>query len=124
MGIKRSVLTEGDGQSYPKKGDKLTMHYVGTLKKGGKKFDSSRDKNKPFVFTIGQGQVIRGWDEGVMEMSLGEKSTLEISSDYAYGDQGISGVIPGGATLMFEVELLKIGNLTKDWQKSGTCALI
>jgi len=100
------------------------MHYVGTLQKGGLKFDSSRDKKKPFVFTIGAGQVIRGWDEGVAKMSLGELATLEITPDYGYGDQGVGGVIPGGATLLFEVELLKIGNLTKDWQKSGTCRIL
>eukprot|EP00518_Triparma_eleuthera_P011524 CAMPEP_0182478246 /NCGR_PEP_ID=MMETSP1319-20130603/32211_1 /TAXON_ID=172717 /ORGANISM="Bolidomonas pacifica, Strain RCC208" /LENGTH=114 /DNA_ID=CAMNT_0024679565 /DNA_START=24 /DNA_END=365 /DNA_ORIENTATION=+ len=114
MGVKRTVIKEGDGQTYPKQGDKLTMHYVGTLKSNGKKFDSSRDKNKPFKFTIGIGQVIKGWDKGVMEMSLGETATLEISPDFGYGDAGAGGVIPGGATLMFEVELLKIGNLTAD----------
>jgi len=81
----------------------------GTLKSNGSKFDSSHDRGRPFQFVIGIGQVIRGWDEGVMKMSLGEKAKLTITSDYGYGSQGAGNVIPPNADLVFEVELLKIG---------------
>merc|ERR1712227_653022 len=72
------------------------------------KFDSSRDRGKPFEFQIGRGQVIRGWDEGVAKMSVGEKAILTCSPEYAYGEKGYPGVIPENATLKFEVELLAI----------------
>ncbi|XP_052232094.1 uncharacterized protein LOC127845305 [Dreissena polymorpha] len=107
MGVTREVIKPGDGTNYPKKGSKLSMHYTGTLT-NGKKFDSSRDRGKPFEFTIGVGQVIKGWDEGVMQMSLGEKCKLTITPDYGYGAKGAGGAIPPNATLIFEVELLKI----------------
>jgi FK506-binding protein 1 len=80
----------------------------GTLASNGKKFDSSIDKGRPFKFTIGVGQVIQGWDDGVAQMSLGEKATLTITSDFGYGARGAGGVIPPNADLMFEVELLEI----------------
>lgn len=79
--------------------------YVGTLTNGNK-FDSSRDRGRPFQFKLGQGQVIRGWDEGVAQMSIGEKATLTCSPDYAYGARGFPPVIPPNSTLVFEVELL------------------
>jgi FK506-binding protein 1 len=107
MGVEIQVLSAGDGKTFPHKGDKVTVHYVGTLTNGNK-FDSSRDRGKPFVFDLGLGRVIRGWDEGVAKMSLGEKSLLTISSDYGYGARGAGGVIPPNATLIFEVELLAI----------------
>lgn len=106
MGVQVQVLTAGNGVK-PKVGDKVAVHYVGTLT-DGKKFDSSRDRGQAFVFTLGKGQVIRGWDEGVAQMSIGEKSILTCSPDYAYGSQGYPPVIPKNATLNFEVELLKI----------------
>ena len=84
------------------------MHYVGTLASNGSQFDSSIKKGRPFRFTIGIGQVIRGWDEGVMQMSLGEKAILRITSDYGYGARGAGGVIPPNADLVFEVEVLEI----------------
>jgi FK506-binding protein 1 len=88
------------------------MHYHGTLASNGAKFDASRDRGKPFQFTIGIGQVIRGWDDGVVQMSLGEKAMLRISSDYGYGSKGAGGVIPPNADLNFEVELLGINGMS------------
>eukprot|EP00931_Biecheleriopsis_adriatica_P044557 TRINITY_DN25495_c0_g1_i1.p1 TRINITY_DN25495_c0_g1~~TRINITY_DN25495_c0_g1_i1.p1 ORF type:complete len:161 (-),score=12.34 TRINITY_DN25495_c0_g1_i1:264-746(-) len=107
-GVEVMTMKAGDGKNYPKEGDKLLMHYTGTLASNGKKFDSSRGKGKPFSFRVGVGQVIRGWDEGIMKMSLGEKATLKISADFGYGSEGVGGSIPPNADLVFEVELLKI----------------
>jgi len=90
-------------------GDKLAMHYTGTLD-NGETFDSSRTRGQPFVFTIGRSQVIKGWDQGLLDMCLGEKRILTIPSDMAYGDRGYPPVIPAGATLTFDVELLEIQN--------------
>jgi FK506-binding protein 1 len=84
----------------------VTVHYTGTLL-NGKKFDSSRDKNKPFKFKLGVGQVITAWDEGVAQMSVGERATLTCSPDYAYGAKDVgNGLIPANSTLIFDVELL------------------
>ncbi|EKU22123.1 peptidyl-prolyl cis-trans isomerase fkbp2-like protein [Nannochloropsis gaditana CCMP526] len=96
-----------------KKGDMLSMHYTGTLYKDGSKFDSSLDRNQPFEFTLGQGQVIKGWDNGLLNMCVGEKRRLTIPSSLGYGDRGAGAKIPGGATLVFEVELLGINNSDK-----------
>jgi FK506-binding protein 1 len=109
MEVTKEIINEGDGETFPKQGDQLTMHYTGTLTDGGKQFDSSVSRGKPFQFVIGIGQVIKGWDEGVIQMSLGEKSVLKISSDYGYGARGAPGAIPPNADLTFEVELLAIG---------------
>merc|ERR1712217_744395 len=108
MGVEKEVIKAGDGVNFPKKNDTVTMHYTGTLTNGGKKFDSSVDRGQPFQTKIGVGQVIKGWDEGVPQMSLGEKAVLKMTSDYGYGAQGAGGVIPPNADLTFEVELLKI----------------
>uniref|UniRef100_A0A3Q0R4Q5 peptidylprolyl isomerase n=1 Tax=Amphilophus citrinellus TaxID=61819 RepID=A0A3Q0R4Q5_AMPCI len=94
------------GETYPKKGNIVTVHYVGTLT-NGKKFDSSRDRGKPFEFKLGAGEVIRGWDEGVAEMSLGQVAKLTCTPDFAYGSRGYPPIIPANSTLIFEVELLK-----------------
>merc|ERR1711981_1253700 len=107
MGVTVETITPGDGSTFPKKGDKLSMHYTGTLTDGSK-FDSSRDRGSPFAFTIGVGQVIRGWDEGVMQMSVGQRANLKISADFGYGASGAGGMIPPNANLIFDVELLKI----------------
>lgn len=101
------TLAPGDGKTYPQPGDLLTVHYTGTLT-NGKKFDSSLDRNKPFQFRIGQGMVIRGWDEGFAKLSLGEKARLTVPPLMAYGDRGFPGLIPPMSTLVFDVELLKI----------------
>ncbi|KAL5464141.1 hypothetical protein EMCRGX_G033108 [Ephydatia muelleri] len=90
-----------------KKGDRLSMHYTGTLE-DGTEFDSSLTRNQPFDFTLGVGQVIKGWDQGLLNMCVGEKRKLVIPSELGYGDRGAPPKIPGGATLVFEVELLNI----------------
>lgn len=90
-----------------RKGDVLHMHYTGKLE-DGTEFDSSLPQNQPFVFSLGTGQVIKGWDQGLLGMCEGEKRKLVIPSELGYGERGAPPKIPGGATLVFEVELLKI----------------
>ena len=102
--------TVGTGAS-PKSGQTCVMHYTGWLYENGqkgKKFDSSVDRNEPFEFTIGQRQVIGGWDEGVASMKVGGKRTLIIPPALGYGTRGAGGLIPPNATLMFDVELLAV----------------
>jgi FK506-binding protein 14 len=97
-----------DCEKKSQRGDLLSMHYTGTLEKDGSKFDSSLDRGEPFQFQIGVGQVIKGWDEGLTDMCVGEKRKLTIPADKGYGSKGAGEKIPPGATLLFEVELLKI----------------
>ncbi|NQV14022.1 FKBP-type peptidyl-prolyl cis-trans isomerase [bacterium] len=105
-GLKYVDLELGTGKS-PLSGQAVSVHYTGTLE-DGKKFDSSHDRNKPFSFAVGIGQVIQGWDEGVISMKVGGKRRLVIPPDLGYGARGAGGVIPPNATLIFEVELLDI----------------
>ncbi|GAB4815845.1 hypothetical protein N2152v2_002891 [Parachlorella kessleri] len=105
-GVIKTISKLGAGWDNPEKGDKVTVHYVGTLESGDK-FDSSRDRGEPFSFTLGQGQVIKGWDIGVAKMKKGEVATLKIRGDYGYGEAGSPPKIPSNATLIFEVELLE-----------------
>ncbi|KAG7345368.1 peptidyl-prolyl isomerase [Nitzschia inconspicua] len=123
MGVTKDVIREGDGVNFPKTGNRLAMHYKGTLASNGDAFDSSYDRGRPFEFKIGKGEVIKGWDEGVLKMSLGEKAKLLISSDYGYGSEGI-GPIPPNADLIFEVELLKIGDMEANIPAEGGCRTI
>src|SRR5688572_28796219 len=99
-------LVEGQG-ARPAAGDSVSVHYTGWLK-SGTKFDSSLDRGQPFVFAIGRGRVIRGWDEGVATMKVGGKRKLIIPAHLGYGERGAGGIIPPGATLIFEVELLGV----------------
>jgi len=104
--LKIEILKEGTGAT-AKNGDVVSVHYTGTLI-DGTKFDSSIDRGQPFSFTLGAGQVIAGWDQGVSGMKVGEKRKLFIPTDLAYGAQGAGGIIPPNAPLIFEVELLEI----------------
>lgn len=104
--MKSDILKEGTGQ-VAQAGNRVAVHYVGTLTDGNK-FDSSRDRGRPFTFTLGKGEVIKGWDQGVAGMKIGEVRRLTIPSDLGYGKRGSPPVIPPDATLVFEVELLEI----------------
>ncbi|MCJ2071041.1 FKBP-type peptidyl-prolyl cis-trans isomerase [Methylobacterium sp. J-030] len=107
-GLKYQDEVVGTGPE-PKPGQQVTVQYTGWLDEGGKKgkkFDSSRDRNQPFSFPLGAGQVIKGWDEGVATMKTGGKRTLIIPPQLGYGARGAGGVIPPNATLIFDVELL------------------
>ena len=105
-GLQYEILQEGEGTP-AQAGNTVNVHYTGWLM-DGTKFDSSHDRNQPFSFRLGQGRVIRGWDEGVQGMKPGEKRLLIIPAELGYGARGAGGVIPPNATLKFEVELLSI----------------
>jgi peptidylprolyl isomerase len=109
-GLQYEDTKPGEGSS-PTTGQTCVMHYTGWLWKDGAKgakFDSSVDRGRPFEFQIGQGMVIKGWDEGVATMKIGGKRTLVIPPELGYGARGAGGVIPANATLLFEVELLGV----------------
>jgi peptidylprolyl isomerase len=105
-GLKYIDLIEGTGAE-PQKGQTVVVHYTGTLE-NGRKFDSSRDRDQPFEFSIGAGRVIKGWDEGLSTMKVGGQRRLIIPPELGYGARGAGGVIPPNATLIFDVELLGI----------------
>lgn len=108
MGVERNVIKAGNGV-VPKKGDKITVHCTGYVAEGKKKFWSTLDDNSPFSFNVGLGQVIRGWDDGMMQMSIGEQAELTMSADFAYGAKGFPAWgIPPNAALIFVIEMLKI----------------
>ena len=108
-GLKYKITKEGDG-AIPQPGQTVKTQYTGWLDgfDSIKKFDSSRDRGRPFSFKVGAGQVIRGWDEAFSSMKVGERRQIILPSRLAYGDRGAGGIIPGGATLYFDVELLAI----------------
>jgi len=107
VGLMKEVIQEGDGRSYPQTGDIVVAHYTGRLL-DGEEFDSSVRRGQPFRFPLGAGRVIRGWDEGFANMTVGEKAFLYIPYNMAYGERGQPPKIPPRATLVFEVELLDI----------------
>ena len=104
--LKIEKLVSGNGVA-PKKGQSVTVHYTGTFT-NGQKFDSSVDRDEPFTFTLGAGEVIGGWDLGVAQMQVGDKVKLTIPPELAYGREGYPGAIPLNSTLIFEVELLAV----------------
>ena len=108
-GLQYDDVTQGNGDE-ARKGQQVRVHYTGWLYENGeagRKFDSSKDRGDPFRFGLGQGQVIRGWDEGVQGMKVGGTRVLTIPAELGYGARGAGGVIPPNATLVFEVELLE-----------------
>lgn len=106
-GLSYQDIKKGEGAT-PQKGQTVVVHYTGWLQENNQKFDSSLDRNEPFRFHIGNGEVIPGWDEGVSTMKVGGKRRLIIPADLAYGTRGVPGAIPPHATLVFEVELLGV----------------
>ena len=109
------MLARGaDSDNVPGKGAQVSAHYTGRLAADGSKFDSSVDRGQPFGFALGQGRVIKGWDVGFASMAVGEKAILVIDSEMGYGSRGAGGKIPGGATLLFEVELLSFSGARKE----------
>jgi hypothetical protein len=111
-GVVKKIVKQGLGDETPPNGATVFVHYVGTLASGGKPFDSSRDRDEKFSFTLGRGEVIKGWDIGVASMKRGERSILTLTSDYAYGAHGAGSDIPPNATLIFDIELF-------DWKESN-----
>lgn len=107
IGVKKRIRDK-DCKVKTAKGDRISVHYVGTLYKDGKEFDSSHGRDSPFNFHLGRGEVIPGWEMGLLNMCIGEKRKLTIPSDLAYGDVGAPPDIPPGATLAFDIELMDI----------------
>lgn len=121
MGIDKTVLMPGSGRT-PKHSEMVVAHYVGRFPDTGKEFDNSRSRNKPLTFIIGIGSVIKGYDEGILKMQLGEVALLKVSSDYGYGEEGLPPMVPPNSDLEFEIELLQAG---EDKASSGSqCAVM
>eukprot|EP00258_Populus_trichocarpa_P011893 XP_002321107.3 peptidyl-prolyl cis-trans isomerase FKBP62 isoform X2 [Populus trichocarpa] len=116
-GLKKKLVKEGEGWDTPSAGDEVEVHYTGTLV-DGTQFDSSRERGTPFKFKLGQGQVIKGWDEGIKTMKKGENAVFTIPPELAYGESGSPPTIPPNATLQFDVELLSWTSV-KDICKDG-----
>ncbi|XP_076440699.1 peptidyl-prolyl cis-trans isomerase FKBP1B-like [Babylonia areolata] len=108
MGVKKETISPGDGTTFPKKGQTVVIHYTAIVASTGKQFDSSRDRNCPFKFRMGKGEVIKGWEEGISKMSAGERAWITCSPDVAYGKCGYPGVIPPNASLVLDVELISL----------------
>jgi FK506-binding protein 2 len=111
--LKTEVLTPAECTRKTKAGDKVNVHYRGTLEADGSEFDASYNRGQPLSFTVGQGQVIKGWDQGLLDMCPGEKRKLTIQPDWAYGSRAM-GPIPANAVLVFESELVSIDGVGKD----------
>nr|CAG4717430.1 unnamed protein product [Naegleria fowleri] len=112
MGVSLEIIVKGDGKNVPKPGQTVCVHYTGYIASDnssddGEEFDSSRKRGKPFKFRLGVGEVIKGWDEGVGQMSLGERAKVRMPPDVAYGENGFPGLIPPHKTIVFDVELLE-----------------
>lgn len=110
--LKIDVTYQVECDRRTQKGDRIDVHYMGTLQSNGQKFDASYDRGTPFSFTLGGGMVIKGWDEGLVDMCIGEKRTLTVPPSYGYGQRAI-GPIPAGSTLVFETELVGIEGVPK-----------
>jgi len=104
----KTTYTPSDCTVKAQKGDPIKVHYTGKIFSDGKKFDSSHDRGEPLPLTLGVGQVIKGWDQGLVGMCVGEKRTLTIPSDLAYGQRGFGSVIPANSALVFDVELVDL----------------
>jgi len=108
-----SAYIPGECSTKAASGDKIKVHYTGTLFSNGNKFDSSYDRGTPLPLTLGAGQVIKGWDEGLQGMCVGEKRVLTIPADKAYGSRGFGNVIPPNSVLVFDVELTNLESKQK-----------
>ncbi|KAJ3123035.1 FK506 binding protein proline rotamase rapamycin-binding protein [Nowakowskiella sp. JEL0407] len=109
----KKTTAAGDGKTFPQVGDLVSLHYVGKVEETGIIFDSSKSRGQIFRFKVGSGQVIKGWDEAIPKMSLGEKAIVTLPPNFAYGESGVRDLIPPDATLVFDVELIGINDKFK-----------
>ncbi|MCJ1314315.1 Peptidyl-prolyl cis-trans isomerase fpr2 [Agyrium rufum] len=113
-GVETEYLNNVECTRKTQKGDKIDVHYRGTLASNGKEFDASYNRGTPLTFTVGNGMVIKGWDEGLLDMCIGEKRKLTIPPEFGYGDRAMGDMIPAGSTLIFETELMGIAGVQKE----------